>query len=185
MQKKDSLTIPRAENFLFSFKYMYHIYKQEMYIYFSPKFCCHQNFWFIFHFKLGQVLASYLTQLIKAAEDKIWGRENFLAKFRYSAYIWTWGNENPSFSSKVDCSLYLFKTCQIVILSILLKYYTYHYTMLFTNACMFHLFHNKKLLLMHIYQKLLEILHVVIHQHSEGKRLPQIIKKKVVLTNHW
>lgn len=32
--------------------------------------------------------------------------------------------------------------------------------------------------------KLLEILHVVIHQHSEGKRLPQIMKKKVVLTYH-
>lgn len=31
---------------------------------------------------------------------------------------------------------------------------------------------------------ILEILHVVIHQHSEGKRLPQIIKKKVVLTYH-
>lgn len=32
--------------------------------------------------------------------------------------------------------------------------------------------------------KIMEILHVVIHQHSEGKRLPQIIRKKVVLTYH-
>lgn len=88
-------------------------------------------------FYLGQVRASYLTQLIKAAEDKIWGRENFLAKFRYSAYIWTWGNENPSFSSKVDCSLYWFKTFQIIILSIftVIKYYTHHYTIFFTYAC--------------------------------------------------